>query len=44
MLEITAADNAEITVLIGEKLTADGKSVNTHPGATIRGAEYKLNV
>lgn len=44
MLEITAADNAEITVLIGEKLTADGKSVDTNPGATIRGAEYKLNV
>ena len=44
MLEITAADNAEITVLIGEKLTANGKSVDTNPGATIRGAEYKLNV
>ena len=38
MLEITAADNAEITVLIGEKLTADGKSV----GRCVGRALYRL--
>ena len=43
LLEITAAENAKITVFIGEKLTANG-NVDINPGATIRGAKYELDV
>lgn len=43
LLEISAAENAKISVFIGEKLSADGH-VDMKPGGTIRAAEYTLNV